>query len=243
MTTAFIFARGGSKRLPGKNLMPLAGRSLVSRAVQHGIDCPMIDRVIISTDSDALAAEALRTGADHAIARPAELASDRANEWMAWQHAVDWAQDRLGLGADECFVSLPPTAPLRTAGDIANALDLHASSGADIVVTGSKAVRHPRFNLVRRNPQTGPFVTRYDDPGDGIADPNGLPEAFDLTTVAYVTTFGFVLSAKGVFDGTVALCEVSRESAIDIDTALDFRLAEILIAERETMTENEGNTA
>ena len=82
---AFVFARGGSKGLPGKNLRPLAGKPLLAWSIQHARSIERIRRVIVSTDSEEIAAIARSHGAEAPFLRPAALAGDRSPEWDAWR--------------------------------------------------------------------------------------------------------------------------------------------------------------
>ena len=91
---AFIFARGGSKGLPGKNIKPLCGKPLLHYAIDVAKQVPEISKVFVSTDCDDIANCARDAGAE-VINRPAELASDTAPEWAAWQHAIRYVQQQL----------------------------------------------------------------------------------------------------------------------------------------------------
>lgn len=226
-TVAFIFARGGSKGVPGKNLRPLRGRPLIVHAIDCAKACPDIDRVVVSTDDPQIANIARAAGADVPFLRPAELATDTAAEWLAWQHALaelERAGEPVGT-----FVSLPTTAPLRAPEDITAALALYRERGADIVLSGTPAARSPYFNMVRR--ETDGFV-RLAAEGSGITRRQDAPELFDLTTVAYVGRPAFIAANDGIWAGRVALAEIPPARALDIDTPDDFALAEHLMAQR-----------
>ncbi|MDO8877151.1 MAG: acylneuraminate cytidylyltransferase family protein [Pseudolabrys sp.] len=217
---AFIFARGGSKGLPRKNLRLLAGKPLIVHAIEIGRALARVSKVIVSTDDAEIAAVAERAGALVPFMRPAELASDAAPEWLAWQHAI--RQTRALGDAVDVFVSLPPTSPLRTPADVDCAIDLKLRSDADIVITVREAERNPYFNMVRAGADgalslaiEGQYHRRQD-----------APPIYDITTVAYVANADFILSAKRIFDGKVRAVEVPRERAIDIDTEYDMRIAE-----------------
>lgn len=217
---AFIFARGGSKGLPRKNLRLLAGKPLIVHAVETGQALSRVSKVIVSTDDAEIAAVAERAGALVPFMRPLELASDSAPEWLAWQHAIR-ATRALGDAVD-IFVSLPPTSPLRTPADVDCAIDLKLRSESDIVITVREAERNPYFNMVRAGADgslslaiEGQYHRRQD-----------APPIYDITTVAYVANADFILSASRIFDGKVRAVEVPRERAIDIDTEYDMRVAE-----------------
>lgn len=87
-----IFARGGSKGVPRKNVRMLAGKPLIAYAIEAARQCPLIDRVIVSTDDAEIADTASAYGADVPFMRPAQLATDTAAEWLAWQHAIQTLQ-------------------------------------------------------------------------------------------------------------------------------------------------------
>ncbi len=217
---AFIFARGGSKGLPRKNLRLLAGKPLIVHAVETGLALPRVSKVIISTDDAEIAAVAERAGGLVPFMRPAELASDSAPEWLAWQHAVRETR-ALGYPVD-IFVSLPPTSPLRMPGDVDCAIDLKLNSDADIVITVREAERNPYFNMVRAG-RDGSLSLAIEGQYHRRQD---APPIYDITTVAYVANADFILSASRIFDGKVRAIEVPRERAIDIDTEYDLRIAE-----------------
>ena len=89
-TVAFIFARGGSKGLPGKNIKPLAGKPLIAWSIDHARAVERIKRVIVSTDSQEIADIAHEFGAEVPFMRPQELARDDSPEGLAWRHALHY---------------------------------------------------------------------------------------------------------------------------------------------------------
>ena len=217
----FVFARGGSKGLPGKNLLPLGGVPLVGRAVRSGLDSGVIERMFVSTDDAAIAEAARGHGAEVPFLRPEELAADDAPEWLAWRHAVD--------NVDDCdvFVSLPATSPLRTADDVRACVAAYTRGGCDIVITVRAAQRHPSFNMVTIGADG---LARLAMPPDAaITRRQDAPKVFDMTTVAYVTSPGFIRRASGAFEGRVRAVEIPPERALDIDDELDYRFARFLL--------------
>ncbi|MFN8750646.1 MAG: cytidylyltransferase domain-containing protein, partial [Betaproteobacteria bacterium] len=148
-TVAFIFARGGSKGLPGKNVLPLCGKPMIAWSIAHAKAVERIERVIVSTDDEAIATVAREYGAETPFLRPAELARDDSPEWLAWRHALIYLHENGGL--PDAMVSVPVTAPLREPTDIERCLDVFETGDADVVVTVSEAHRSPYFNMVRQN--------------------------------------------------------------------------------------------
>lgn len=218
---AFIFARGGSKGLPGKNIKPLGGMPLIGHSIRLAKSLDAIEKVYVSTDCDDIAAVAKSFSAE-VIKRPLELASDTASEWLAWQHAIRYLQDR-GESFD-VFLSLPATSPLRGREDVENCLAALDGS-TDMVVTVAPASRSPYFNMLTRDKSgLSQLVIR----NDSIHRRQDAPAVYDMTTVAYVSRPDFILSSPGVLAGRTKSVVVPKERAVDIDDSFDFMIAEAL---------------
>ncbi|MDQ9889803.1 acylneuraminate cytidylyltransferase family protein [Acinetobacter pittii] len=221
---AFIFARGGSKGLPGKNIKPLAGKPLLQYSIDTALASDLIEQVFVSTDDQAIAQVAIDGGAI-LIERPVELATDQSPEWLSWRHAVEWATEHYG--SFDGFVSLPATSPLRSQEDVEAAILKRQAETADICIAVTPASRSPYFNMVKYN-ETG-FVELVNQPEGEVSRRQDAPKVFDITTVVYATTPEFVLNNYGLFSGKVASIEVPKARAVDIDDIYDFRLAEAII--------------
>lgn len=230
---ALICARGGSKGLPGKNVRPLAGRPLIARAIDQARSVGRVDRVIVSTDSDEIAAISRDAGAEVPFRRPAELAGDNSPEWLVWRHALECLEAADG-GYPETFIVVPTTAPLRVVQDLERCLDEFEAGGADVVITVTDAHRSPYFNMVeaRADGTVGLVI-----PADvRISRRQDAPVVLDMATVAYVTGPEFVMTNDGIFEGRVRSVHIPPERALDIDTLFDFRIAECLIGSSEEVT-------
>ena len=226
---AFIFARGGSKGLPDKNIRSLAGKPLIAWSIEHARAVKRIERIIVSTDSEEIASVARNFGAEVPFLRPQELARDDAPEWLAWQHALSFLQETEG-SLPNAMISIPPTAPLRLPDDLENCLNEFEKGEVDVVITVSDAHRSPWFNMVKRN-QDGSVGLVMEAP-ISITRRQDAPEVFDMATVAYVARPGFVLEQTSIFSGKVGAVKVPVERAIDIDTIFDFEIAEYLVSRR-----------
>lgn len=224
---AFIFARGGSKGLPGKNIRLLGGKPLIAWSIEHALAVKRIVRVIVSTDSEEIAAVARDHGAEVPFIRPAELARDNSPEWLAWRHALNFLRETTGE-LPEVMVSVPTTAPLRLVLDIENCLDEYEKGDADMVITVTDANRSPYFNMVKILPDGA--VGLVIPPDGSITRRQDATVVYDMTTVAYVARPEFVMTSNGAFEGRVRYVHIPTERALDIDTALDFKIAECLIA-------------
>jgi len=232
-TLASIFARGGSKGLPGKNLLPLMGKPLLVWAIEQAQAVKDINRVIVSTDSPAIAEMARKHGAEVPFLRPAELSMDTSAEWLAWRHALEWIRKETGKLPD-AMVVVPTTSPLRLPSDIEAALERFAEGNAEAVLTVTPARRNPCFNMVQKNCDG---TVRLILPLDAtVSRRQDAPEFYDISTLAYVVAPSFVLSSAGLFAGRVRVVEVPAERAVDIDNLTDFEFAEFLMQRRQNKT-------
>lgn len=227
--TAFIFARGGSKGLPGKNVKLLAGKPLIGWAIEAALAVPEIGRVVVSTDDVDIARVARACGAEVPFLRPDSLASDTASELDAWRHALETLRDTEGAMPDP-FISVPATAPLRKPEDIAACLECYRAGGADVVLTATEAHRNPWFNMVTAGADG--TVALVNNPDGAVTRRQDAPAVMDVTTVAYVADPRFLLAGGRLFSGRVKAVPVPVERAIDIDTAHDFAIAEFLMTKR-----------
>jgi N-acylneuraminate cytidylyltransferase len=215
--------------LPGKNIKPLAGTPLIGHAVRAALAAEGVSRCVVSTDDPEIAETARKYGAEIPFMRPAELATDRASEWLAWRHAISTLRDRGE--AFDVFLSVPTTAPLRIPADIEACIADFGRGGADMVITVTPSHHNPYFNMVTLGADGAAELAIR--PQQAIAGRQGAPQVYAITTVAYVADPDFVLRAKGLFDGRVRAVTVPQERAIDIDTGLDFRFAELLMEDRQ----------
>ena len=227
-TIALVFARGGSKGIPRKNLRELAGHPLLYYSIRAGQVTTEVDGVFVSTEDAEIAGVAESLGAE-VIHRPSELATDTSAEWDAWRHAAKTLMQRLG--EDFRFVSLPPTSPLRRTEDVTRCLDA-LTPEVDLVVTATTAHRNPWFNMIQRDERG--VVGTVLNPPNPISRRQDAPEVFDLGTVAYVTRASHIIEADGLWDGRVSAVIVPPETAVDIDSEIDLMFAQLLIANSES---------
>jgi len=225
-TFAFIFARGGSKGVPGKNIRNLGGKPLLAHSIEIAQNIDEISRIFVSTDDQDIADVGIKYGAE-VINRPTEFAQDDSPEWLAWLHAVEWLESKGELF--DRFVSLPTTSPLRNKGDVIKCLNL-LDKQTDIVVTMTDTSRSPYFNMVSK--EDG-YIKLLMESKEGYSRRQDVPKVYDMTTVAYVTRPNFIKSNEKLFDGRVKAVLVPKERAIDIDDEVDFKMAEMLIKEKQ----------
>ena len=228
-TVAFIFARGGSKGLPGKNIRNFGGKPLIAWSIECALSVKAIDRVIVSTDSEEIAESSKRYGAEVPFMRPLELATDESPEWLSWRHALEFLQES-SIALPEIMVSLPTTSPLRAVIDVERCLDQFSKGGCDVVVTVAEARRNPYFNMVTDNSDG---TVRLVMENYQVTRRQDAPIVRELTTVCYVADPNFVLSHNSIFDGRVKAVNVPKKRAVDIDSIEDFNYAEFLANSKE----------
>lgn len=225
---AFIFARGGSKGLPGKNIKKLAGKPLLCYSIDIAKATPSIAKVFVSTDDDDIALIAEENGAI-VINRPQEFAEDNTPEWLAWRHAIDWVL--IHYGAFDGFISLPATSPLRSVVDVEAAILKQHEQKADICIAVTPASRSPYFNMVKCNNEG--VVELVNKLSNDVTRRQDAPEVFDITTVVYVSNPEFIMKNYGLFSGVITSIEVPKSRAVDIDDIYDFKLAEAILLSEE----------
>jgi|TARA_B110000879_G_scaffold212475_1_gene308908 N-acylneuraminate cytidylyltransferase len=226
---AFIFARGGSKGLPRKNVQILGDKPLIAWSIDCARKVKRIERIIVSTDCQEIADVALEYGAEVPFMRPAKLATDQSPEWLSWQHALNYLKETEGAFPN-VMVSVPATAPLRSVIDLNNCLDVYEQNNdIDVVVTVTDASRSPYFNMVKRN--SDGTVDLVISPSKTLTRRQDAPNVYDMATVAYVLRPEFVMTQQSIFDGRVHAVSVPQERAIDIDTSIDFKMAEFYLSQ------------
>jgi CMP-N-acetylneuraminic acid synthetase len=225
-SVGFIFARGGSKGLPGKNILPFNGKPLIAWAIERALAVDRIERLIVSTDSEDIAKIAKQFGAEVPFIRPSEISQDESPEWLAWQHGLEYI-DSSSNEMPDYMVSIPVTAPLGLAGDIEKCIDEYQKGTSDIVITITDSHRSPFFNMVKKN--SDETYGLVNPPQGSVNRRQDVQSVYDMATVCYVANSYFVMKNKSMFEGRVGAVHVPVERAIDIDTMLDFRIAEFIM--------------
>ncbi len=223
---AVIPARGGSKGLPRKNVLPLAGKPLIAWTIEAALACPFIDRLVLSSDDPEIMSIAKLWGCEVPFVRPDELAGDQARSVDVALHALD----SLGGGFDY-LLSLQPTSPLRSTGDINDTVILCHQSGAPACVTVSETGKSPYWTYFIEEGQRMTPIMGRDMPR---VRRQNLPVAHALNGAVHIARIDWLRRA-GKFLGPDTRARVMPpERSIDIDTDLDFKLAGLLLEKRAT---------
>jgi N,N'-diacetyl-8-epilegionaminate cytidylyltransferase len=224
--TAFIFARGGSKGVKGKNIYPLAGKPLIAHSIQSALGSTSVGRVIVSTDDEQIAQVSRQFGAQ-VLNRPAELAADATPEILAWRHAIDSFPELFSGSNAQPFISLPATSPLRASADVDAAVARFRNHPCDVLFGISPAHRNPYLNMVTIDAQG--FISIAIS-GSAAVRRQDVPEMYDVTTCVYVGDAKYIQSCAKLMEGRVGYVIIPPERALDIDTHYDLHLAELMLA-------------
>lgn len=230
-TLALIPARGGSKGLPRKNLLPLNGKPLIAWTIEQALASRHVDRVVVTTDDEEIAEVSRAFGADVPFLRPPELALDSSPSIDAADHAIAWLRVNDGQEFDYTAL-LEPTSPLRAPGDIDAAIELLAASEdrADGVVSvGEVHMEHPA--IVKRIDESG-LLRSYLEDDRKVTRRQDLGTAYFPYGVVYlVRTLRMIEDRTFYPDRTLPLL-LERWQNYEIDDILDFVCVEAVMNHR-----------
>lgn len=225
-----IGARSGSRGLPGKNVRLLAGKPLIAWAIETARRCRLVNRVVFSTDSESYAAIARQHGAETPFLRPAQHATDDAIELGYIRHALEWLDGHEGYRPD--FVArLCPTAPLIRPEDVDSCIEiLAADPAADSAIIMAEAREHPR-KAVKLAPDGRHVVSYITERGVDVAPSNrqSYAAAFNRQSLPVVSRRDTILLRSSQTGDRVRFHTVPQETALDIDSAFDFAIAEAVL--------------
>ncbi|MEN8224428.1 MAG: acylneuraminate cytidylyltransferase family protein [Bacteroidota bacterium] len=226
---AIIPARGGSKRIPNKNIKPLNGLPLINYTIELALSNQNIDKVIVSTEDTEIAKIAMACGAEVPFMRPDKLAMDNTPDLPVILHALEWLEDNENYHPDKILL-LRPTTPFKTNNIINNCVDiLNDDPTATSVRTTHRAegIDHPYWMFKSKNGYLQPFI-------DGIEltqyyQRQLLPDCYKINGVVDVLRPEVIRDSNNLFGDQIRFCEIEENNAVDIDTPLDFVYAEFLI--------------
>lgn len=213
-----ITARGGSRGVPGKNIRVVGGKPLIAWTIEAAQASKYLDRLILSSDDDAIIEVAKTYGCEVPFKREARLATDDIP-------SIDVVLDAL----DRCsgynwVILLQPTSPLRTADDIDGALQKCIELGAPACVSVCEAEQSPFWMYFQRESCLYPIIEM-----PLIEQRQDLPKAYALNGAVYVAESAWLVQQKTFMaSGTVAY-EMSSERSLDIDTEIDLKFLSALI--------------
>lgn len=230
MRLAVIPARGGSKRIPRKNIKPFGGQPMIAWSIQAALESQCFDRIIVSTDDDEIAQVAREYGTDVPFMRPPELSDDHTGTIPVIAHAVQWQNTHGESASEVCCIYA--TAPFLQASDLLRGLQLLLTTGADYAFSVT-SYPFPIQRAIRITPdqrvqmfQTEHSSTRSQD----------LEEAWHDAGQFYWGLANVWLANKPLFTPNAAPVILPRERVQDIDTPEDWKVAEMKFSLFSPMT-------
>lgn len=219
---AIIPARGGSKRLPRKNVLDLCGKPLIAYTIEAGLKSDYIDKVTVSSDDEEILEISKKFGAE-TVKRPDELASDIATTFDAIKHTIDNNIDKY-----DYIVLLQPTSPLRNSKHINEAIELLEEKKADSIISVCEMDHSPLWSNTLDDTLSMNDFLRDDILNKRSQD---LEKYYRLNGAIYICKTELLLKEKSFFiKENIFAYIMDRKSSIDIDEEIDFKMVEILIS-------------
>jgi CMP-N,N'-diacetyllegionaminic acid synthase len=220
---AIVPARGGSKGLPRKNILDLAGKPLIAHTIEAALQSKCFTEVIVSTDCEAIKKISLQWGAK-VMDRPCELATDTASSLDVINHVLVQLAKRREL--TECFMLLQPTSPCRNAKHIELAMDKYIQSDANSLVSIMKSEHSIQKYVYKKKDKIEPVF----DWADLTKPRQELEEAFGINGAIYISRAQDFIEKSNLFLPPLVGYEMDRKSSIDIDNEEDLYLAEYYLS-------------
>jgi CMP-N-acetylneuraminic acid synthetase len=222
---AVIPARGGSKGIPRKNLCTVGGISLVGHAAKSALSLQWIDRTILSTDDDEIAAEGQKYGAEVPFKRPPDLASDQAGSTDMWKHAWLASEDHFNQIYD-ISILLEPTSPLRRPEDILTTVDTLVESGCDAAATFSRAPAHFTPHKCLTLDEDG-IIGFYHEHGRQFSIRQKIPDYYYRNGICYAVKRRTLLQKQSIIEENCKAIIIERP-VVNIDDRHELAYAEFL---------------
>jgi CMP-N,N'-diacetyllegionaminic acid synthase len=220
-----IPARGGSKGLPGKNLKLLAGIPLIQHSIRAAQGCPMVGKLVVSTEDQSIKQAALQLGVE-VVDRPPEFAQDHSGSQEVVRHALQSADPNHQYST---FVLLQPTSPLRTRNHLSQCLELHFAKKSRCTISVCLEKHPPQRSLVLREGLLQPFLGT-----ESLNVPRQtLEPVYRQNGALYVMDRDLFLSTDKFYVPPVLPYVMDERSSLDIDDADDLELAEWYLSHRK----------
>lgn len=231
-----ITARGGSKGIPGKNIIDLAGKPLIEYTLEAALSSKLLDRCIISTDSEEIAQIANRAGCEVPFLRPGHLAQDDSGHMECIRHAIETLAERENYHAEYVMI-LQPTSPFRTSDDIDNAISLVLRTSCDAVVgvCRSSVPLMKTFRIDENTCTLTPYACSMPAP-NYLRRQDSHPTFCENGAIFLQRTSSIIRPGKlrngSLFSDDVRGYVMPIERSLDIDEPYDLECARALVVHR-----------
>ena len=227
---AIIPARGGSKRIPRKNIALVAGKPLIAWAIENAQQTKGVDRIVVSTDDLEIAEVSKKWGAEVPFIRPEEYARDETPGTDVILHAVRWLEENENYRPTSILL-LQPTSPLREVEDIEKALELLNSGRTDSVVSVCPVHQHPYWmKKLDAEGRMSPFV----EVAKEIDRRQDLPPVYGLNGAIYLVTRDALMNGRSFYTPNTLATIMPEEHSLDMDTEWDLHVADLILKARLT---------
>lgn len=225
-----VCARGRSKSLPNKNILPLLGKPLIWHTLNFAQQVKWVDRIIVSTDDPEIRDLALKFGVPAPFLRPKELASDTVGKAPAILHAIDYAQTAWKEIYD-ISIDLAITSPIRTQDDINNSIELLLKPKTTMVLSGYSAQENPYFNMVEIN--SNGFIRLSKKTERPIERRQDTPPVYTLNGNIYTAWTKSLFKSKSYLTSQTRLYIMPRDRSFDLDNEIDFKFLEFFLSHQD----------
>lgn len=227
---ALIPARGGSKGLPGKNIIKLGGKNLISYSIESALKSKYISEIIVSTDSVEIAEFSKKMGAKVPFLRPESISGDEASMYSVVLHAIEKCE-KLGIGMDN-FVLLQPTSPLRTYLHIDGAIEAYEKSNPSSVVSVVRVPHQfgPESVMMEKEGLLIPYVKVENQ----YATRQEKPVYYGRNGPAIIISSKETVSRGNLYGEKIIPYVMSAQDSVDIDGIEDLNYAEFLLSKKRS---------
>lgn len=229
---AFIPARSGSKRIPKKNIKPLAGKPLIAYTIEAAKKSKYINRIVVSTDSEEIASVAKQYGAEVPFLRPESISRSDSTEMEFFEHALNWFSKNENYEPD-LIVLLYPTSPFRKPESIDKAVEtMLRHPEADSLRSVRLCSEHPYKIWVIEDGYLKPFV-KGNDPNIHTLPYRVLPTVYIQNASIYITKPSTIRNKRSPIGDIIIPFIMDESESIDVNTSLDFQFAQMIIKRRK----------
>lgn len=225
---AIIPARGGSKGLPRKNVLPLLGVPLIGYTIEEAKKSKYIKRIVVSTDDNEIAEVSLKYGAEVPFIRPKELSGDNTSTNDVIEHVLNEIETKEGKISD-IICLLQCTSPLRNVSDIDNTIEKMIKTNSDSAVSVCEVESNPYWTNVFNGDKLEYFLKD----GKKITRRQDLPKIYEINGAVYVVRTKSFRKYKTLETENMTGYIMEKERSIDIDTIIDFKMAELILTNRK----------
>ena len=220
-----VLARGGSKGIPRKNIIPLAGKPLITHTIETAIESGVLERLIVSTDDEEIAQISKDSGAEVPFIRPDKLSGDLQAAFPVIQHAVNWVSENEAY-YPEYIMLLQPTSPLRNLEDIHKAVSIAIQHEADSVISVYEPDENPEWMFEIE--EDGRFKD-FDPSKRELVRRQNLKSYYMLNGAIYLVKRRIILEQESFYTQRTYSLKMPLERSFDIDKPIDIDIVSLIM--------------